>query len=499
MILDLIDRFLLFLLRKLGLYTYRTLFAATFAILGAVATAVIVAIVVINARPPLNVWHDAVLDEEFTVKSPVTSMADYLALEDRLFAQLKRDVYDKVAPKDRSDFNRYTAGSRSDPGIWPQNWNRTFRLTADAPTFGVLLLHGYSDSPYSLRALGLQMREQGGDVLGLRLPGHGTAPSALKSTTFEDMAAAVRIAMKDMKSRMGDRPIFIIGYSNGATLATHYALASVGNADLPRPAGIVLVSPSIGITRVAAFAGWQAWVGDMLGLDSLAWSSVEPEFDPYKYNSFAVNAGRQAFRATQQTQSQLDALQTQGRLAEVPPILAFQSVVDATVSARAVLDRLFARLPQGHHQLVMFDVNRIYASFDLLKDTIDLEGLLRGAALSYDLAIVTNRDEASWNAVVRDRAAGETVSHATDIGLSWPGDVYSLSHIALPFGSDDPLYGNGVAGENPGIRLGDLAARGERGVLAIPVSALTRQRWNPFFPFLSNRVKAFINARMSKS
>ena len=47
----------------------------------------------------------------------------------------------------------------------------------------MLLLHGYSDSPYSLRGFGAMMRDAGAHVVGLRIPGHGTAPSALKYTT----------------------------------------------------------------------------------------------------------------------------------------------------------------------------------------------------------------------------------------------------------------------------------------------------------------------------
>ena len=58
---------------------------------------------------------------------------------------------------------------------------------------------------------------------------------------------------------------------------------------------------------------------------------MQPEYDPYKYNSFAVNAGYQAYQATVEIQSQLNRLEKQGRLAEIPPILAFQSAVDATV------------------------------------------------------------------------------------------------------------------------------------------------------------------------
>jgi hypothetical protein len=77
-----------------------------------------------------------------------------------------------------------------------------------------------------------------------------------------------------------------------------------------------------------------------------------------------------------------------------------------------------------------------------------------------------------------------------DLGLAWPAGVYSLSHVALPFRPDDPVYGDGRT-DSPGIRLGNLGLRGERGVLRIAAADLIRLRWNPFYSFLSQRVLAF--------
>ena len=83
------------------------------------------------------------------------------------------------------------------------------------------------------------------------------------------------------------------------------------------------------------------------------------------------------------------------------------------------------------------------------------------------------------------------------IGLSWPDDVYSLSHIALPFAPDDPLYGDDPRSENPGIRLGRLALHGENGTLSIPPTMMTRQRWNPFHAFMATRIAGFVREHMA--
>jgi alpha-beta hydrolase superfamily lysophospholipase len=468
------------------------LFSFLFISLGAVAAVIVVAIIIINMKPDTQIWHEVYLDEEFTHLSELNTLDEYLELEDRLFSQLQTHVYDAIDETEKDLFNRYSAGSKSDPNTWTINWNRTFVLEAEEPAFGVLLLHGYSDSPYSLRSIGQNLHEKGATVLGLRIPGHGTAPSGLRHTTVEDMAAAVRLAISHLEHQLDDRPLYIVGYSNGAALALHHTLLAIQDPTISKPSGIILLSPEIEVTRFASLARWQSWFGELLGLDKLAWNSIGPEYDPFKYNSFAVNAGEQSYRLTTLIQTQLDELKNSNQLERIPPILAFQSAVDATVSAPAVMEKLFNRLVSGNHHLVIFDVNRIFEALDLLSKPIDLERLLYGSAQHYTLGIVTNRNESMPEVILRERLENSDLVQEKDLGLAWPDGIYSLSHIALPFLADDPLYGNGPNPENPGLHLGMLALRGENRTLAIPKSALTRQHWNPFFEIIISELNAYL-------
>jgi alpha-beta hydrolase superfamily lysophospholipase len=485
--------------RRLWRYLLLSSYAVVLFASGALVALAGAAIFYVNSKPDLSVWHTAWLDEEFTAHSGLDTFADYLALEERLFLQLKSEVYDEIDAAERTSFNRYFARSRSDPDIWTPNWNRTFELAEPDAAFGVLLLHGYSDSPYSLRGFGAMMHEAGAHVLGLRIPGHGTAPSALKHTVAADMTAAVRLAMAHLKSVMGDRPLIVIGYSNGAALALNYELEAIEDATLPVPAGLVLMSPEIGVSPMAAYASWQARIGELLRLDKLGWNTVLPEFDPFKYGSFAVNAGEQAYLMTQQIRTRLDRLARDGRLGEVAPILAFQSAVDATVLASAVVTGLFDRLPSGRHELVIFDVNRFYEAQGLLAKPINLESLLAGRQKAYSIGIVTNRASAGPEAVLKFRPAGKDSVTIEELGASWPEDVYSLSHIALPFSPDDPLYGDDPQSLNPGIRLGTLALHGENGALLIPPTMMTRQRWNPFHSFMAAKIQEFVRERVGRA
>ena len=79
----------------------------------------------------------------------------------------------------------------------------------------------------------------------------------------------------------------------------------------------------------------------------------------------------------------------------------------------------------------------------------------------------------------------------TSLGLNWPRTLFSLSHIALPFPPEDPLYGATHDPASEHVHLGDLALRGERGVLAISPSEMLRIRWNPFYSYLEARMLAF--------
>jgi alpha-beta hydrolase superfamily lysophospholipase len=345
-----------------------------------------------------------------------------------------------------------------------------------------------------MRALGEKLHQAGAWVLGLRIPGHGTAPSGLVEIRWQDMAAAVRLAARHVKDAIGAKPFYLVGYSNGGALSVEYTLLTLNDASLPRPSGVVLLSPEIGVTAAAAFAVWQGRLGHLLGLEKLAWNSVLPEYDPYKYGSFAVNAGDLAHRITVHIQDQLDALQGTGKLDDMPPLLAFQSSVDATVSPRALVENLFARLPSANHELVLFDINRLLETESLFKQdprTV-FEPLLRKLDRHFDLTVVSNESGGTRRVVARKTVRGKEDPSAMTYLDQWPAEIYSLAHVALPFPPEDPIYGGPSATGGAGIHLGNMALRGEHGVLQVSAADMLRLRWNPFFDYLQSRTLKFM-------
>ena len=475
------------------------LLALTYGLLGSMIVVVGAYVYMQEQRPELKVWHRAELDTEFHagLADEINSIDAYLQREEQLFEQLDQQVYAQIDVADRRQINRYARGSLTDPDGYPQNWNRTFVLSHDAPAAGAVLLHGLSDSPYSLRALGQQLHEQQFEVIGLRLPGHGTAPAGLDNVSWHDFTAAVRIAVTSMRARLGpEQPLYLVGYSNGAALAVDYSLAVLEGEDLPPADGLVLLSPAIEAPGVAAYAIWQARFSKLSGLEKLGWTDIQPEFDPYKYNSFTVNAGDQIYQLTKSIASRIQRLSGARGVAGFPKTLAFQSVVDATIKPSTLVDALFMKLAPGGHELVLFDVNRHTDAEPLLRADPEIltDKLLGQSSLPFTLTLVTNASLDSNRVVAWTKPAGATAAYEKDIELAWPDGLFSLSHVAIPFPPDDPVYG-GVPQAGPGeagITLGSITIRGERNLLQIPDNYFLRLRYNPFFAYLSESVLEFL-------
>ena len=451
----------------------------------------------LRSGPQPSPWHVVQLPD-FTARqaADVQTLDDYLAIERQAFSALQ-GVYERADSPGRAAFNRFHAGSRSDPDRWPVNWNRTFRLAPApgvAPRGAALLLHGLTDSPYSMRSIGEHLAAQGFEVVGLRLPGHGTAPSGLLSFRIEDMRAAVSLAARDLHARVPGQPLFLVGYSNGAALAVDYALAVLDGASLPPPAGLVLISPAIGVSSLAIVGRFKTGLSSVPGFARAAWESIGIEFDPYKYTSFSFHAAGETLRLTRDVARRIERKADGQPLHGFPPVLAFLSTVDSTVRAEAVADVLLEHLAPGNHELVLFDVNR-YAPVQalLVNDPGPLTERLRARPQRpFALTVITNATPDTQQVVELRTSAGTNETTRRDLALAWPQNVFSLSHVALPFPPDDPLYGYEGVAPSGHVQLGNVAVRGENGVLSVPMWALTRQRSNPFHAYLVERIDGFV-------
>jgi alpha-beta hydrolase superfamily lysophospholipase len=276
-----------------------------------------------------------------------------------------------------------------------------------------------------------------------------------------------------------------------------YALEAVADSRLPAPQRIVLISPMIGVSPMARLARAISALGPLPFFEKARWLDVVPEYNPFKFNSFPANAAQQSYRVSSSLQSELAAAAASGAIEKLPPILAFQSIVDATVSTSAVVYDLFDRLRGGQHELVVFDINRLAGLEPYIRpeDAAMVGRLAAGEPRTYRRTLVTNVKADTLEVRTRSVPPGTTEIVDEPLGLQWPAQVFSLSHIALPFPPDDPVYGSELpAGPERSVSLGRLSPRGEKAVLTVPIDTLMRIGWNPFFPYMSTRIAAWVES-----
>ena len=445
---------------------------------------------------PLQPWHKHAPEEMSRRSVDKSGWEDYLSHEERVMQEVWEKVTQELPECARVAVNRYYENSPLHAANFAMDWNRSFVMMPEGQLVGaVVLLHGLTDSPYSLRTVAEIYRDHGFVAVAPRMPGHGTTPAGLVRVRWETWAAVVRLAVREAVRLAGeDVPLHFVGYSNGGALALDYALDARSDGELPMPTRLVLFSPMIGVTELARFAGVAGWPAVFPAFSKAAWSSVVPEFNPFKYNSFPINGARQSSQLTRSLQRRLARGEGAGGL---PPVLTFQSKVDATTSTVAVAQALYNRLPDNGSELVLFDLNRSLVLGPLMRRDAGLAVMqaLPPEPRRFAVSLVTNAPGESGDVYVVHTPAhgGPDVRRA--LGAVFPPGVVSLSHVALPFPPDDPLYGFEPP-EPPefGVNLGAISPRGERGALVVSLGSLVRMSSNPFFSLVEEKLSEAIRA-----
>jgi carboxylesterase len=103
---------------------------------------------------------------------------------------------------------------------------------------GIVLVHGFTGSPTSLRPLGELLAGRGFAVEIPRLPGHGTTWREMIPTRYDDWRAEVVRTFNRLGARVDK--VFLVGLSMGGTLSLD--VASAGDVS---PAGVVAINAQI--------------------------------------------------------------------------------------------------------------------------------------------------------------------------------------------------------------------------------------------------------------
>ncbi|MCB5162116.1 alpha/beta hydrolase [Marinomonas algarum] len=162
---------------------------------------------------------------------------------------------------------------------------------AEPAKAGVILSHGLSDSPFSMRDMAYALQAACYHVRVVLLPGHGTRAEDLLDVHREDWRATFRSAADQFGQEVDT--LYVGGFSTGGALAVEYAWQ---HSD--RVAGVVLFSPVFKVnSRIDWLAPWLALVKD--------WLDHRPSDDFAKYASIPVPAIAQVYRLAKEVRAEL--------------------------------------------------------------------------------------------------------------------------------------------------------------------------------------------------
>ncbi len=229
-----------------------------------------------------------------------------------------------------------------------------FYLPAAGSEAAVLLVHGFSATPWEMRPLAAELVQRGIASLAVRLPGHGTSPEDLAERRWEEWLDSVT---RGFDLLAGHFPrIYGAGLSTGSLLLLALARHR-------QPDGLVLLSPYLQLRhRLAPFAGWLRYL------------------KPYQHRPLAgEDAAHYYARRPLAGVHQINCLvrSLAPRLGEITvPILAIHGEGDQTVnidSGRELVERLGSKIkvyerlgPEAPHVLTGVDNPQRSVVFDLI-------------------------------------------------------------------------------------------------------------------------------------
>ena len=127
------------------------------------------------------------------------------------------------------------------PVGWMQDWAATG--TGKNAHVGVLLVHGFTGSPASMRPWGEFLHSKGFTVRVPLLPGHGTHPENLNKVKWQEWPAKVEFELSELRKSCDQ--IFLVGLSMGG--GTVLNVAASHNETLR---GLILVNPMIHVKGI---------------------------------------------------------------------------------------------------------------------------------------------------------------------------------------------------------------------------------------------------------
>jgi len=205
---------------------------------------------------------------------------------------------------------------------------------------GILLLHGFGDTPQTLRLLANHLHSAGYDVLAPRLPGHGTNVGEFLESRRRDWLECARDAYREMRETHSTMSVG--GLSMGG------ALAAIIASENPDVRSLTLIAPYLGMPFTARAAAASHW---LWGRAAGARRSSNPRsiLDPAERAmnlGYGVYSGRLLFELWR-----LAAAARRSLAGITAPTLLIQSRADPRI-APEIAERAIARVGAREKRLV---------------------------------------------------------------------------------------------------------------------------------------------------
>ena len=141
--------------------------------------------------------------------------------------------------------------------------------SADGGSHGVLVLHGFTGCPQSMRGLAEAFGRAGFAVDLPLLPGHGTSVDDLLATGWPDWSAAAEDAYRALAARVDK--VVVAGLSMGGSLTASLASRH------PDVAGIVCVNPALSVPEPMVTAVKDMLAGGLDRIPAIGGDVADPE------------------------------------------------------------------------------------------------------------------------------------------------------------------------------------------------------------------------------
>ncbi len=218
---------------------------------------------------------------------------------------------------------------------------------------GILLVHGFTGSPASMRPWAEYLNQRGYTVKVPLLPGHGTTPHDLNLVKWQKWPAKVESDLQELLRTC--RKVFICGLSMGG--GTTLNIATRYSKDL---AGIILVNPMIHVKFVPHQLAWAISRFQKMR-DSVGDDIKRPGITEYGYDALPAVGVYELLKMLHYTRKRLHDV--------TAPMLLFHSVDDHT-------------LPVTNTEIVMKGVG------SRQKQRIELVNSYHVATLDYDQEVI---------------------------------------------------------------------------------------------------------------